>query len=242
MTQDLSARSNAELLKLAEVPIYRDRHFVYSGDDHGPDYVQLRVLQEPHNSMVMAEFAYRLLANELKAGTLTLQKPLVVLGPETLGQKLAKAAVEEYIQRHGPQPNLRYGYFEAYTVGKEKHYRWGEGGGANLIQPKTEVAPAQVLWLDDLMNSASTWERTQHLVHDFWPGAIKVVAVIVNRSEQTAESLKVPHFSYLQEVSAERFSDPCPLCTQRFPIVRHPGHGHKFEEAHPDYPGGYIDL
>ena len=242
MTQDLSKLTVDELFKLGGVEVYDGLHFVYTGDDHGPGYAQLRPLGQVENLPILKELSYRTLKKALEALNLPWYFPVVVVGPETLGVKIAAEAVTEYKRRETVRRPIMAGAF-MHDPNKEDGFIWGDGGGFALMQPDPKSPPAQVVWVDDLMNKGSTWKRSKNLLLDLWPDSVKAIATIANRSAHTSESLGVPHFVSLHEISLDRFSPAeCRQCEQHIPIVRHPGHGWKFEEANPNYLGGYMDL
>lgn len=242
MIDDLSNLTVEELFKLGGVEVYDGFHFVYTGDDHGPGYAQLRPLGKAENLPILQELSYRTLMKALEALALPWYLPVVVVGPETLGVKIAAEAVAEYKRRETMRRPIMAGAF-MHDPNKENGFLWGDGGGCALMQPDAKSPPAHVIWVDDLMNKGSTWDRTKRLLLDLWPDSVKVIATIANRSAHTSESLGVPHFVSLHEISLDRFLPAeCPQCEQHVPIVRRPGHGHEFEQKHPDYPGGYIDL
>jgi hypothetical protein len=238
MTSGLSSKSNEELFKMGGVEVYDDLHFVYSGDDHGPGYANFRPLGNPGNEEILAELSFRLIMKAIEGARLDISRPIGVVGPETLGAKMVRSGVYAYNSRKAPGlPRLRFSFFKHDPHNKEK-FHWGDGGGASLMEMGTPV-----IWIDDLMNKGSTWERTKNLILDFWPGSVKAIATFGDRSEHTNETLGVPYFGSLSKISLERFpADECPLCKDQIPIVRNPGHGHLFEQSHPDHPGGFTSL
>ena len=212
--------------------VLRGKHFVYSGGDHGEDYINLRVLKEFPDDFAL--ISYQLLEQTITHAKLNTAKPLVVVGPETLGAMMAKKAVELY-QHDNPGRQIASGYFKAIEVNGKKEYMWGDGDIIPLIKG------AQVIWIDDLMDAGSTLERTRMFVENF--GTIVAVAVIADRSDSKAEQLRIPHFEALLEFVFPRYSaNMCPLCAAHKPIVTSLGYGKRFQEINPDYPGGFIDI
>lgn len=241
MAKELFTMSTAELLELGGVEVYDNSHFIYTSGYHGSGYANLRPLKE--NLSVLRELSCRLICAALHQMQPDDNDRIVVVGPETLGGLIAKEGVEEYNLRdpHRIWP-LQYGVF-IHDPDDSERFCWSEGGGSMLIRPDAQHSIAKVIWVDDLLNKASTWKRTNHFVTDLWPGAIEVIATIVDRSTETAESLDVPALVSLRKLHIDSFeASLCPLCTEEAPIVRKPGHGHEFEKNHPDYTGGYIDL
>ena len=227
-----------ELLNAGKVPVYTDRHFVYTSDEHGEAYANLRSLAAEENLPILRELSYRLIAHAIEAAKLDLSQQIVVVGPETLGAMIAEEGVAIFNLRtlHGT-PRLRAGNF-IHDPADKKKFLWGEGGESAII-----ASGAQIIWIDDLLNQGSTLKRTRHLVEDFWPDSIKVVATIVDRSHESAESLEVPILVNLVKLSLQSYSaNQCPFCAEKRPMILHPGHGWKFQESNPDYIGGFYSL
>jgi adenine/guanine phosphoribosyltransferase-like PRPP-binding protein len=236
---DLRKMTIWELLALAKVPIYQDKHFIYASLKHGPAYVNLRVLKELENIEILNEIAYRLLRAVFAQATFDFNKKIVVVGPDTLGAILAHAAVAEYKYRDGIE--LRSSSFAVADTDENgnKKYKWAADGGINFL--KDGDGCVQVIWMDDLMTSGSTWNGTRHLIGTFCPNAVKAVATIVNRSDQTTQSLGT-EFVFLEEVTTDAYDHPCPLCKANEPIVSNFGRGAEFQATHPKYGGGYVEI
>ena len=241
MTQDLSKLTVDELFKLGGVEVYDDLHFVYTSEDHGSGYANLRPLAHPENLPVLRELGFRLICTALVQGDFPGNERIAIIGPETLGAVIAKEAVEEYNRRDPHREPLLYGSF-IHDPADDKKFLWGEGGGMALMQPDPKRTITSVIWVDDLLNKASTWQRTKHLVDDLWPGAIKMLATIADRSKETARSIGVPMVSLRKLIIDSYTPDTCPLCKDEIPIVVKPGHGHTYKQMHPDYPGGFREL
>lgn len=227
-----------ELLKASKVPVYTDKHFVYTNDEHGEAYANLRSLAAEENLSILRELSYRLIEHAIQVGNLDLSQQIVVVGPETLGAMIAEEGVAIFNLRtlHGT-PRLNVGTFIHNPTDKKK-FLWGEGGGSALMGQG-----AQVIWVDDLLNQGSTFKRTRHLVEDFWPGSIKIVATIVDRSCESVLSLNVPVLANLIKLSLQSYpADQCRFCAENRPLVLKPGHGGKFQETNLDYAGGFYSL
>lgn len=241
MTQDLSKLSVIELMELGGVELYDSLHFVLTSGEHSSGYANLRPLKK--NLPVLRELSYRLTRYALMEGDFSASDRIALIGPETLGAVIAREAVAEYNRRHPDVRPLLAGSFLHDPKDKEKKkFLWGPGGGVALMQPDPAGPVTKVIWVDDLLSKASTWQRSRSLITDFWPSAIKMVATLADRSKETPKSLGVPMVNLRKLIIESSPADTCPLCDQHLPIVRKPGHGHEYEEKHPAYPGGYIDL
>lgn len=240
--REFSTMSVIELMELGGVELHDNSHFIYTSGLHGSGYANLRALAKEENLPVLRELSFRLICNALEAMQPEDGDRIVVVGPETLGAIIAKEGVEEY-NRRDPLRNkpLEHGSF-IHDPESPEMFLWGASNGIGLIQPDPNQPPGKVIWVDDLLNQASTWRRTNHLVSDMWPNAIEVVATVADRSKETPESLGVPMMVCLRKLDIDSFEpDECPQCTGEIPIVRKPGHGHAYEKKHPDYTGGYTD-
>jgi hypothetical protein len=158
-------------------------------------------------------------------------KPIVIVGPETLGALMIKRLYGDFLNTF---PNIHA--IELLKTGVDKEFIW-EDNLVNIIDSKT-----QLVWFDDLLNRTSTLEATKPMIEAL--GArIHTVAVIGDRSGKKASEIGVGNI-----VSLERFSltayekQDCPLCNSTVPIVCNFGHGGKYRNEHPDYLGGFIDL
>jgi hypothetical protein len=233
--------SVAELMKLGGVEVNDNSHFIYTSGFHGSGYANLRPLKE--NPSILRELSLRLICAALHQMQPDDNDRIVVVGPETLGGLIAKEGVEEYNRRDPYRIwPLQHGVF-IHDQDNHERFHWGKGGGSRLIQPDVKHPVAKVIWVDDLLNKASTWRRTCHFVTDLWPEAIEVIATIADRSTETPESLGVPALVSLRKLHIDSFeAGLCPMCVEGVPIVRRPGHGHEYEKDYPDYPGGYSDL
>lgn len=237
MTENLSKLTIEALFQRGEVQVYDGLHFVYTGDDHGPGYANLRPLAKPENLDVLRELSYRLLMATLQVTGLDTEDVLVI-GPATLGRQIAKEAVDLFNIIHPGLKPLRSAALIHCKEDKEK-FLWEESVRSALIQQP----PGRVMWVDDLMNKGSTWRRTKDLILDLFPNSIAAVATIANRSQETPESLGVPHFVSLCDISLDRFSpEVCPQCEAGKAIVTNLGHGATFQQKHPDYAGGFIEI
>lgn len=216
--------------------VVTDRHFVYTGEAHGDGYANCRFLGESGYAEDLRNIAYELLRKSIQIAGIDLAKPIALVGPETLGAKMVRFAMEEHNRRHTTR--IRHGIFDAVKgANGVKTFRW------STENPRIEqvCAGAQIIWMDDLLNAGSTFERTRPFIEHF--GQLRAIAVIVDRSGLTANDLGVSHIVFHVRYQMARYpADDCPLCRNKVPIVRKPGHGAEFERAHPDYSGGFEDL
>jgi len=213
--------------------LYTETHIVYSSGKHGDTYANLRPLGLPEHAESFREYSYSLLAKAIIEGELNPAKPILVVGPETLGAKMAKTAVGEYNRRHNTQ--LQSATFTATKHDDgSKTFSWStDNWGINYIQSET-----QIIWMDDLLNLSSTLARTRDIIEGL--AKIFVVAVFFDRSHLTAVDLKVSHLvSLVKHQMPAHDEGRCPLCMDYVPIVTYLGHGKQFQDKHPEYPGGY---
>ena len=99
-----------------------------------------------------------------------------------------------------------------------------------------------VLVVEDLLNTGDTVKKVVAQVRRHG-GHVIGVSAICNRGPETAESLGVPRLEALASVDFEVLDpDDCRLCQAKIPIVEDIGHGGKYKELHPDYPGRYKKL
>lgn len=208
---------------------HKGRHFVYTSGEHGDAYINLRVLLAEKNSAVLSELSLQLMMTVAQKA-LDATNPVVVVGPETIGAVIAEAAVT----RHNSEFGTRFHHRKLAAVKHEdgsKSYVW-DGDEASRL--------AQLVYVDDLMNAGSTFERCRPIVETY--GKLSAAAVFADRSGMTDDELGVPFFS-LVKVQLDRYpEDKCPLCRKKVPIVTNLGHGKKFRELHPDYAGGCMEL
>jgi orotate phosphoribosyltransferase len=193
------------------------KHFVYTMGQHGPDYVNLRVLAP--FAAVLYEIASEMvhsLPPDLDA----------IVGPETLGRSLTEHA--------GSILEIPSLWCDYLGEGPAREAVWPPKlGFKDILEPGMRVA-----MFDDLLNGGSSLKLLAGLIRE--SGAEVVSAnVVVNRSpEVTAESLGVTTLNSLLEIGGfvKYHAIQCKLCAQRVPMVLRPGHGHEWIKSHPDYP------
>lgn len=194
-----------------------DRHFVYTSGKHGPAYINMDYLFPDIN--VMKEIALRL-------GLPWTDTANVVIGAATGGIPLA--VLTAAAMPHSP--------FAVWADKCNGGFEIGRAGFAQILDG------ANVLVVEDLLNTGSTTSKIIELVRQFG-GNVIGVSVICNRGDQTVETLQVPQLVELSKISMEVFDpDACPECEQGVPIIVDVGHGDKFALDHPTYHGGFDKL
>ncbi len=229
------------LLKLLirEGQFHTGKHFVYTSGRHGEVYVNLRFLDTPNFENDIRLHSYSLLLQALKAMKPDFTRPIVVVGVETLGAKMARYSVEEYNRRHSTR--IRFAVLEANKhEDGSKSFVWSSKNPAinHLLQEDT-----QVIWMDDLLNTASTLKRTRQIIETFAP--IMTVAVLFDRRSFSVESLHVPFTVSLIKRPIETFDpevNPCPFCRASIPVVTNLGHGANWKKSNPAYKGGFEEV
>jgi adenine/guanine phosphoribosyltransferase-like PRPP-binding protein len=226
--------NSSELRKFLETlnALHTGKHFVYTSDTHGDAYADLRVFNREENKGHLGTLSLQLIEKILTTVEIDLDKPITIVGPDTLGAIIAEYAAYGHYAKYSRE--LRWLRLEAVVTNGEKEFRWHK-----------DFVPArpheQVIYVDDLMNESSTWKKCRPIVEKY--GNVCAIGTIADRSGLIAHDLGVPYFISLVRFTLERFKpEDCPHCKNQVPIVLKPGHGHKFQADNPDYAGGYITL
>lgn len=221
----------------AEVYIDEEGQFVYSGDEHGKSYVDYRPLgRGPENAHILGKASLYLFRQIIKGARINRKQPIALVGPDTLGAMMAAQifyAASPIIKK---RKLLRLCTLKKNPT--DKTFTWSEEDPKVLSVLVS--AETQVIWFDDLLNAGSTFEKTRSMVEAL--GAkITAVGVLGNRSGKTAADLGVEYLAELERFDFSRHLEgQCPFCSKEEPIYLTPGHGRRFQERHPDYPGGFI--
>ena len=211
--------------------VYTNKHFVYTSGAHGDGYVNYRALKEPANRNLLKRASLALLVKIAGTTDLDTNKPIVVVGPETLG-----ALMVSDLSDHFSRLALDIHALALLKTEVDKQFIWDEDPS------KVIKSGAQIIWFDDLLNKTSTFSATKLMIEAL-EAQIHTIAVIGDRSKKTAEDLDVGNIVSLEDFDLSAFDpEDCPLCANSVPIVQNLGHGAKYKLAHPNYPGGYIDL
>jgi orotate phosphoribosyltransferase len=214
---------------------YDEKHFVYTSGRHGEVYVNVRVLKGEELRQQLKACSLALLEKAISVAGLDTTKQITVVGPETLGAILAQVACTAYHEKHAGAKIYAVSLQAVRQEGGSKHYEIESEVAAKLLEN------SQNIYFDDVMNVASTWKQCKPLIEKF--GLVMVIATVIDRSGLSAEMLGVPRFVNLAEVPATSHpADDCPLCHAQKPIVTNLGHGNKFREANPNYPGGFTEI
>lgn len=212
--------------------VHRDKHFVFTSGDHGEDYVNYRALAEEQHQELLSNACLSLIKTILEELPLDTAKPILVVGPETLGALMARQIYT--ISKRQLRLNPSIGTFRK-VPGSGKHFIWE-------LKPEKLSPHTQVIWVDDLLNASSTFRATEPLITEI--GArVSAIGVIGDRSGLKPRDLGVKLTVSLEQFAPKRYpADECPLCARHEPIVRRPGHGYAFEKQHPNYQGGFVDV
>lgn len=213
--------------------VYTERHFVYTSGQHGHGYVNYRALKEPTHTDLRQEVATLLLARTIADAGYPAEEPILVVGPETLGQLLVHDLAQAQQRGEVAQTLI----FRSFAKDAS-----GEGFVWNEALPSDLPSATPVVWLDDLLNRTSTFTKTRMLLVEAGLSTI-AIGVIGDRSQASTADLRVVCITALQHFTLDAYPPAdCPYCTEERPIVRKPGHGYKFEVIYPAYPGGFVDT
>lgn len=213
----------------AVAEVFPSGHFIYTSGLHGTGYVNYRPLGKGHDDL-LREVCVHLLRKALVGVNVSMYRNIIAVGPETMGAKMVGQIVGM------SEDEMPYS-IDTRTFLKDPadptKFIWN-------ADPKRVLTPDSLLiWMDDLLNLASTFEKTGPMINAY--GAqVHTLAIIGDRSSVTTNDIGVK-----QIVSLERFSlkahpeDTCPLCLDKIPVVNDLGHGKKWQDSHPDYAGGF---
>lgn len=214
--------------------LYVEDHFVYTSDMHGDGYVNHRFLSKPQFQRELQDLSLMLLENVIADAGIDVTQPILLIGPKSLGADMVEVAADACNFQHGTK--IQYAVID-YRKDRAGHktYFWSDD---NPDREDVCLPGTQVIWMDDLMNQASTLQNTRRIFEHLCP--ITAVAVFFDRSSLTTAELRVPTFVSLEKHTMHAY-DPleCPMCTMQIPIRTDLGHGEKYQRVHPDYPGGY---
>jgi orotate phosphoribosyltransferase len=222
----------------AEIHANEKGHFVYSGGEHGNYYVDYRPLgRKPEYAYILRRASLYLFRQIVREARIEFGQPITLVGPDTLG---AAMAAQVFYATNGELPQnrslLRLCMFKKNP--EDKSFTWSEKDSkilSALVSTET-----QVIWFDDLLNAGSTFDKTRPMVEALGAKIIGV-GVLGNRSGKTAVDLGVKHLAELERFDFDRFPESdCPSCHDGLPVYLTPGHGRRFKDKFPDYPGGFL--
>jgi orotate phosphoribosyltransferase len=189
--------------------IIKDSHVVYTSGRHGSSYVNKDALY-PHTqetSMVCAELAQHFADAHID----------VVAGP-TMGGVIMAQWVAHHLQAITGTPVLAVFAEESGVTG----HRIFRRGYDTLVRDK------RVLVVEDVITTGGSVRKVTTAVHAVG-GKVMGVGALCNRGENIAESLGVPRFAALINVSMESWDQAeCPLCQAGTPINTQVGKGAAF--------------
>lgn len=213
--------------------LHVDNHFVYT---HGDGYVNHRFLSKPQFQRELQDLSLMLLENVIADADIDVTQPILLIGPKSLGADMVEVAADACNFQHGTNIHCAVIDYCKDTAG-HKTYFWSDDNPdiEDVCLPGT-----QIIWMDDLMNRASTLQNTRRIFKYLCP--ITAVAVFFDRSGFTAADLDVPNFVWLEQHEMKAYQPyECPMCTMQLPIRTDFGHGQRFRTKHPDYPGGFVE-
>ena len=204
-----------------EEAILMNQHIVYTNGDHGEGYVNLREVAHHawwlHDAGRTIGFWFRKLGIE------------VVVGPRTLGEKLAGYAALEL--EHGVALECDKGDDGAHMEFSPKFPR-----SAGLVKGK------RVGIVDDLLRTGSSFYLTAALVRRYGGIPVAASAVVCRNQEVTPQDCGVEQLMVLAMVyglgrvyTNQECAESGP-CSQRKAVRLRPGHGHEWIKDHEGYP------
>lgn len=204
-------------------------HFIYTSGMHGTCYVNYRPLKAGHDQL-LREVCVHLLRKALIGINVSKYRNILAVGPETMGAKMIGQIVR--MSENEMPYSIDTRTFLKDPADSSK-FIW------NADPKRVLTEDTLLIWMDDLLNLASTFEKTTPMINAY--GAkVHTLAVVGDRSTVTKNDIEVE-----QIVSLERFAlrahseDACPNCLDKIPVVNDLGHGKKWQDSHPDYPGGF---
>lgn len=213
--------------------VYTKKHFVYTSDMHGDGYVNYRPLGAEEHVLLLRETVAELLKRALLGVNVAKYRNIVAVGPETMGMKMVKqiTALTEAELPYNIDTRLLLKDKE-----REGQFVW------NMDPARIIDDDSLVLWIDDLLNEASTFRKTAPMIQQYGGSAFAIVT-IGDRSGLAASDLGVRRLVSLEQFDLKRFrEDDCELCHDGVPIVNDLGHGRKFADKYPTYVGGFISV
>jgi orotate phosphoribosyltransferase len=195
----------------------REGHFVGTSGKHLSAYVQKDVpTTYPRKLRVLAEGI---------AQMVHLLRPNLVVAPP-MGALLLGGMVAEELA-------VRYIYLEKTD---------GELGVLRSYFRQL-AGDAQVCIVEDIITTGKTSRSSIHAIREAG-GEVVCVTALFNRSDETAESLKVPNLRPLISKPLPDWPDKerCELCRAGVPIVLDVGHGEQFRKGNPDFDIEYTTL
>lgn len=202
-----------ELEKIGAV--MTDKHFVYASGAHGPGYITMDPMFP--NAKLMKEICKRLVEpfdDQFDA----------IVAPATGGIVLS-VLCSQVSGRPGLWADKSNGGFAFERTGFVEH-----------------IKNSRVLVVEDLLTTGSSVKKVCQQVEDNG-GQVIGISTVCNRGGVTHEALDVPRLESLVSVSmTSEPAETCQLCASGRPIVVNVGHGDDFQQANPNYPGGYITL
>lgn len=204
-----------------------EKHFVYKSGKHGSGYINMDPIFPNTNLMWH-------LGTELWRPFVG-SHPEVIAGPATGGIALAYAAA--FSLHHE---------VDVGNGGPVVPVVWADKNGDNFVFERAgfidHLRGKKVLVVEDLLTTGGSVIKVCREAEKHGAEIIGVSA-ICNRGGVTAEDLGVTRLETLANVSFEAIdASDCPLCEYCIPIVEDIGHGSKFKQGNPNYPGGYVTL
>lgn len=212
----------------ANEAVLTGNHFVYTSDNHGPAYINMR--QIAHDAGCLSR-----VGKEIAAQLAPLQ-PQIILGPETLGRTLADhtapaldGCMAIWCEIVEVSPSVKCVVFNPKL-------------NFQRLLPGKRVAI-----VDDLLTTGGSISLTAIAARDLGADVVGAACAVRRTPDVGPKACSVPELKVLAEVEGFEMLTPSECeergpCSRLEPIVRRPGHGWKWEERHPEYKGGYTNL
>lgn len=217
--------------------IITDSHLVLTSGKHSDGYINLRVIASQTKALLkigeMMAAAIKLHEEMLAIHHFVDARPIVIVGPETLGRTLA-----EFTAAHLGLSN----YLAWCDMKKDNNHEWAEWN-QKLNFPEI-IQGTRCYIVDDLLTTGKSIKLTEQLIKETGGEVVGVLTVVRRDAKVTAETLDIPWLNPLLEfeslLQSGKFNvydpDGCELCKDRVPMRLRPGHGHEWTKDHPDYP------
>lgn len=205
------------------------KHFVYTSGAHGSAYINMR--EAAHDARFM-----RAIGQEM-AHQLEDLNPEIILGPETLGRTLAG-----YVAAKLGIPAIWCDMVELNPDTHEKLAVFSDKLNFSRLLPGKRVAI-----VDDLLTTGSSLMAASRAAMAEGADVIGAACAVRRTPDVGAHECGVPELKVLAEIQGFgvlTLGECASIgpCSRNEPIVLRPGHGWKYQQKHPDYPGGYVSL
>ncbi len=219
--------------------VMTNRFFVLTSGKYSNGYINARILKDNEEMLqaIGGSMANTIIEREMEIkdslSEEDLSKPVVIVGPITMGQIFA-----EYTVRAGQgefNNSSAWCRIVKDEAGKITGAEWDEGFDFTAI-----VNGARCYVTDDLLTTGGSIIAVFDLIKRCG-GKVEGSIVLARRDQTiTNEKLMIPWLDYLVDVVGfqvwENDDETCPLIVNRVPVVLHTGHGHEWIKNHEGYP------